>query len=85
MKSTLLCLEYLAFLRLNEEYVFGRDTEEYFGSGWNRLLVVQDLQRETASLEEQAESEIKILQAAELEEQLAQVLKRRLRLNSCSE
>ncbi|WP_152424871.1 hypothetical protein [Natronococcus jeotgali] len=72
-------------MRLNEEYVFGRDTEEYFGSGWNRLLVVQDLQRETASLEEQAESEIKILQAAELEEQLAQVLKRRLRLNSCSE
>ncbi|MDG5762086.1 hypothetical protein QA600_22485 [Natronococcus sp. A-GB1] len=71
-------LEYLAFLRLNEEYVFGRDTEEYFGSGWNGLLVVQDLQRETASLEEQAESEIKILQAAELENQLAQVLKRKL-------
>jgi hypothetical protein len=47
-------LEYLAFLRLNEEYVFGRDDEEYFGSGWNGLLVVQDLQRETASLEEQA-------------------------------
>ncbi len=60
-------LEYLAFLRLNEEYVFGRDDEEYFGSGWNGLLVVQDLQRETASLEEQAESEIKILQASELE------------------
>jgi hypothetical protein len=44
-------LEYLAFLRLNEEYVFGRDDEEYFGVGWNGLLVVQDLQRETASLE----------------------------------
>jgi hypothetical protein len=71
-------LEYLAFLRLNEEYVFGRNGEEYFGSGWNGLLVVQDLQRETASLEEQAESEIKVLQAAELEDQLAQVLKRKL-------
>ena len=44
-------LEYLAFLRLNEEYIFGRDTEEYFRSGWNGLLVVQDLKRETASLE----------------------------------
>jgi hypothetical protein len=70
--------EYLAFLRLNEEYVFGRDDEEYFGYGWNGLLVVQDLKRETASLEEQADSEIKILQAAELENQLAQVLKRKL-------
>ena len=40
-------LEYLAFLRLNEEYVFGRDDQEYFGSGWNGLLIVQDLQRET--------------------------------------
>ena len=57
-------LEYLAFLRLNEEYVFGRDDEGYFGSGWNGLLVVQDLQRETASLEEQTDSEIKVLQAA---------------------
>jgi hypothetical protein len=65
-------------LRLNEDYVFGRDTEEYFGSGWNGLLVVQDLKRETASLKEQADSEIKILQATELENQLAQVLKRKL-------
>jgi hypothetical protein len=44
------------------------------GSGWNGLLVVQDLQRETASLEKQAESEIKVPQAAELGNQLAQVL-----------
>ncbi|ELY60014.1 hypothetical protein C492_10605 [Natronococcus jeotgali DSM 18795] len=65
-------------MRLNEVYVFGRDDKEYFGSGWNGLLVVQDLKRETASLEEQTESEIKILQAAELENQLAQVLKRKL-------
>ncbi|WP_323174108.1 hypothetical protein [Natrialba sp. PRR66] len=71
-------LEYLAFLRLNEEYVFGRDDEEYFGSGWNGLLVVQDLQRETASLKEQAESEIKVLQASELENQLEQVFRRKL-------
>ncbi|MFC4440512.1 MULTISPECIES: hypothetical protein [Natrialbaceae] len=65
-------------VKINEEYVFGHDDEEYFGSGWNGLLVVQDLQRETASLEEQAESEIKVLQAAELEDQLAQVLERKL-------
>ncbi|MFC4986832.1 hypothetical protein [Saliphagus infecundisoli] len=69
-------LEYLAFLRLNEEYVFGREDGEYFGSGGNGLLVVQDLQNETASLDEQHEneSEIKILQASELEEKLMQVL-----------
>ncbi|AGB37035.1 hypothetical protein Natoc_1199 [Natronococcus occultus SP4] len=72
-------LEYLAFLRCNDGFVFrNEDDEEYFGDGWNGLLVVQDLPEETASLEEQAESEIKILQAAELEEQLAQVLKRKL-------
>ncbi len=47
-------LEYLAFLRVNEDFVFGRDDGEYFGSGWNRLLVVQDPTSETASLEEQA-------------------------------
>jgi len=49
-----------------KEFVFGgEDTEEdYFGSGWNGLLVVQDLDRQTTSLEEQSESEIKILQAS---------------------
>lgn len=69
-------LEYLSFLRVDEEFVFGgEDSEEdYFGSGWNGLLVVQDLDRETASLEEQSDSEIKILQASELEDGLERVL-----------
>jgi len=45
-------LEYLAFLRVNEDFVFGRDTsdEDIFGSGWNGLLVVQDLDQETHPL-----------------------------------
>lgn len=71
-------IEYLAFLRVDEEFVFdGEDNEEdYFGSGWNGLLVVQDLDRETAPLEEQSDSEIKILQASELEGGLERVLER---------
>ncbi|AXG08212.1 hypothetical protein DU500_17115 (plasmid) [Haloplanus rubicundus] len=71
-------LEYLAFLRVDEEFVFGGDEseEDYFGSGWNGLLVVQDLDRETAPLEEQSDSEIKILQASELEDGLERVLDR---------
>ena len=68
-------LEYLAFLRVNEDYVFGRDDGNYFGSGWNGLLVVQDLEDDTASLESQSENPVKILQADELEDQLAVVLR----------
>ncbi|WP_226481969.1 hypothetical protein [Natrinema amylolyticum] len=68
-------LEYLAFLRVNGDYVFGRDDEDYFGSGWNGLLVVQDLDDETASFETQSDNPVTILQAAELEEQLAAVLR----------
>lgn len=79
-------LEYLAFLQLNEEFVFGRDEDEardggeskseYFGTGWNGMLVVQDLPEETASLDDQREneSEMKILQASELETELEAVL-----------
>jgi hypothetical protein len=66
-------LEYLAFLRVNEQFVFGR-TDGYFGSGWNGLLVVQDIDEETAPLTDQWESEIKILQASEVEDQLELVL-----------
>jgi len=40
------------------------------------MLIVQDLEEETASLEEQEESQIKILQASELEEQLGSVLQK---------
>jgi hypothetical protein len=68
-------LEYLAFLRVNDEFVFGRNDSEYFGSGWNGLLVVQDLDEDTASLEEQDEREMTILQAGELEEELEGVLR----------
>ncbi|APW98366.1 hypothetical protein CHINAEXTREME_11440 [Halobiforma lacisalsi AJ5] len=67
-------LEYLAFLRVNDEFVFGEEDGEYFGSGWNGMLVVQDLDRETASVEGQGEQEIAILQASELEAELESVL-----------
>ena len=57
--------------------MFGdEDGEDYFGGGWNGLLVVQDLDRETTTLEEQDDSEIKILQASELEDELQRVLDR---------
>lgn len=67
-------LEYLAFLRVNDEFVFGNDGESYFGSGSNGLLVVQDLEDDTASLDEQADQEITILQASELEAKLEGIL-----------
>ncbi|MFA9516926.1 hypothetical protein ACERIT_06870 [Halopenitus sp. H-Gu1] len=70
-------LEYLAFLRVDDNFVFGEDPgDNYFGSGWNGLLVVQDLERETTPLGEQSDSEIKILQASELERGLEEVLNR---------
>ncbi|TSD14733.1 hypothetical protein DP107_07085 [Haloglomus irregulare] len=64
-------LEYLAFLRVNEELVFEGD---YFGTGWNGVLVVQDLDEPTANVDEQADREIKILQASEIESRLGAVL-----------
>lgn len=68
-------VEYLAFLRVNDEFVFGeRATERYFGSGWNGLLVIQDLDNETASIDDQRSNEITILQARELEKDLETVL-----------
>ncbi|WP_436931010.1 hypothetical protein [Halosimplex halobium] len=67
--------EYLAFLRVNDEFVFGEsESEDYFGTGWNGLLVTQDLDEETASLDDQSDNEIKILQASELESRLGDVL-----------
>lgn len=68
-------LEYLAFLRVNEEHVFGPDEEDYFGSGWNGLLVVQDRDDEAPSLEEQSENSVTILQASELERNLERILR----------
>lgn len=67
-------LEYLAFLRVNEEFVFGQKDRDVFGSGWNGILVVQDLDEETASVGEQSDREIAILQASELDEELEIIL-----------
>ncbi|RBI59991.1 hypothetical protein DMJ13_20095 [halophilic archaeon] len=70
-------LEYLAFLRQDNEFVYGDNaiTENYFGDGWNGLLVIQDLVEETAALDEQQDNEIKILQASEVEPALEGVLR----------
>ena len=68
-------------LRVNEEFVFGNragQEEEYFGSGWNGLLVVQDLEEGTASLSEQTQQEVKILQVSELGNQLETILEQLL-------
>lgn len=70
-------LEYLAFLRVNEDYVFGRDTSDegdIFGSGWNGLLAVQDLDQDTPSVDAQEDEPITILQAGELNEELPAIL-----------
>ncbi len=65
-------LEYLAFLRDDGTFVFD-DGTSYFGSGWNGLLVVQDIDgSETAPLEKQRS--IRILQASEVETKLRNVL-----------
>lgn len=68
-------LEYLAFLKVNEEFVFEKTEADdaYFGSGWNGLLVVQDLDRETEEFEDQAQP-IRILQASEVEDRIGTVL-----------
>jgi hypothetical protein len=64
-------LEYLAFLRRDESLVYADETP--FGSGWDGVLVVQDIdQFETVGPEEQ--STIRIVQASELDEFLPTVL-----------
>lgn len=68
-------LEYLAFLMENQDYVFESDTG-YFGSGWNGVLVIQDLESETQPLHEQ--NTIKILQASEVQAKLGDVLENAL-------
>ena len=54
--------------------MFSKEAEGYFGDRWNGLLVVQDIEQETAGVEEQGDSEINILQASELETDLETVL-----------
>lgn len=56
-------LEYIAFLRLDEEFVFDEESDGVFGKGWNGLLVVQDLDTGTAFFERQRDNDINILQA----------------------
>lgn len=70
-------LEYLAFLKVNQEYVFekGSSEEAYFGSGWNGLLVVQDLERDTEPVDEQ-DHPIRILQASEVEDHILEILRK---------
>lgn len=65
-------LEYLAFLRDDGEFVF--DENAPFGSGWNGLLVTQDLDAPTCDLSEQRS--IRILQASEVSDRLKSVLDR---------
>jgi len=68
-------LEYLAFLRVDDEFVFGEESgESFFGNGSNGLLVIQDLQNKTVDLDGQSNSAIKILQASELENKLQRLL-----------
>lgn len=65
-------LEYLAFLRQDDELVFGDDSP--FGSGWNGVLVVRDLEEyQTTAFDEQ--QTIRILQASELDDFLPKVLR----------
>lgn len=67
-------LEYLAFLQQDETFVY---QDPAFGTGWNGVLVVQDLEdTKTASLDEQRS--IRILQASELETKLSAVVERML-------
>jgi hypothetical protein len=65
-------LEYLAFLRVNEDFVFGQGSgdPDYFGSGWNGLLVVQDMDKEVQRFGDQQSSDqpIRILRAREFDE-----------------
>lgn len=65
-------LEYLAFLRQDNDFVYEKDSD-YFGSGWNGVLVIQDVDdTETASLDEQRS--IRILQASDVETEIESVL-----------
>jgi hypothetical protein len=65
-------LEYLAFLQQDREFVYQKDTD-YFGAGWNGLLVIQDVKGETRDLRDQRS--IRILQAAEVEDRLEEILR----------
>lgn len=69
-------LEYLAFLRTDEEFVY---EDGVFGGEESGLLVVQDFEddRDVVGLEEQ-EGPIRIVQASELENSLEQIIREKL-------
>lgn len=64
-------LEYLAFLRQDDQLVFTDDSP--FGSGWNGVLVVQDIEAHRTALPDEQQT-IRILQASELDEFLPEIL-----------
>lgn len=64
-------LEYLAFLRRDGRLVFEDDSP--FGSGWNGVLVVQDVDAHRTALPDEQQT-IRILQASELDDCLPDVL-----------
>jgi hypothetical protein len=66
-------LEYLAFLRVDDELVHGDDTSgPYLPDGQKGLLVIQDVTEETATLA--ADRPMRIVQASELDDRLESIL-----------
>jgi len=66
-------LEYLAFLRVDDELVHGDDTSgPYLPDGQKGLLVVQDVDEETAAIGESRP--MRIVQASELDDRLEPIL-----------
>jgi hypothetical protein len=66
-------LEYLAFLRIDDELVHGDDTSgPYLPDGQKGLLVIQDVDEETATVDEG--HPMRIVQASELDDRLESIL-----------
>lgn len=73
-------LEYLAFLRVDEDLVFGnKENEDYFGPDMNGVLVIQDLKDRKTNKRKDQET-INIIQASELEDDLPELLKDKISL-----
>ena len=72
-RGVLETLEYLAYLRQDGRLVFADDSP--FGSGWNGVLVVQDIEDHQTALPQDQQT-IRILQASELDDFLPDVLER---------
>lgn len=72
-------LEYLAFLRDSDDFIYDRDS---FGGEKSGLLVVQDFEgnRDTQDLEEQ-EGPIRIVEASKLEKNVRDIISEKINLN----